>query len=70
MDFGLYEDLGKVIGRQQMTRLCDNCNDKDTCKIYKEEMKSPRASFFQGCLGGFEENNDKTACKLYDLQMD
>ena len=42
-----------------MTRWCDDCRHKDTCERYKEEMKSPRASFFQGCLGGYEQEDMK-----------
>lgn len=40
-----------------MTRWCDDCKHKDICERYKEEMQSPRASFFQGCLGGYEQNS-------------
>ena len=39
-----------------MTRWCDNCKNKETCKKYKEEMQSPMSKFFQGCLGGYEED--------------
>ena len=42
-----------------MTRWCDDCKYKDTCERYKEEMKSPRVSFFQGCLGGYEQEDMK-----------
>lgn len=44
-----------------MTRWCDNCKNRETCKKYKEEMQSPMSKFFQGCLGGYEEDKTNSA---------
>lgn len=44
---------------ESMTRWCDNCKNRETCKKYKEEMQSPMSRFFQGCLGGYEEDKSK-----------
>lgn len=42
-----------------VTRWCDDCKHKDTCERYREEMQSPRASFFQGCMGGYEQDDTR-----------
>ena len=40
-----------------MTRWCDDCKNKETCKKYNEEMQLPSAWLFLGCLGGYEHED-------------